>query len=91
MQRAGFAYPADLGRLDANATEQLAPVYWRRVAGTGRWRPGQHLVDKNPLNFLCLPLLKRIFPDAKIVMLLRHPATCCSRASCRISARRRSR
>lgn len=73
VRRAGFAYPDDLVRLGANDCAQLREVYWRRVAATGRWRPGQRLVDKNPLNFLCLPLLKRIFPSARMVMLLRHP------------------
>jgi Flp pilus assembly protein TadD len=74
MQRAGYAYPADLGRLCASDCAQLREVYWRRVAATGRWSSGRRLVDKNPLNFLCLPLVKRLFPAAKIVMLLRHPA-----------------
>lgn len=73
IQRNGFAYPADLDRLTQVDCEQLRAAYWRRVIATGRWQPGRRLVDKNPLNFLCLPLLKRIFPGAKLVMLLRHP------------------
>ena len=73
MQGAGYAYPKDLGRLTAQDAQQLRDVYWRRVAATGRWQPGQRLVDKNPLNLLCLPLLKRLFPNAKIVLALRHP------------------
>ena len=73
MQRAGYAYPEDLGRLGSEDAGQLREVYWRRVAATGRWRHGQRLVDKNPLNLLCLPMLKRLFPNAKIVLALRHP------------------
>lgn len=32
------------------------------------------LVDKTPANALCLPLLQRLYPDARYVVLTRHPA-----------------
>jgi hypothetical protein len=31
------------------------------------------LVDKNPLNMLTLPLIRRLFPDAPVVLAIRHP------------------
>jgi tetratricopeptide (TPR) repeat protein len=31
------------------------------------------LIDKNPTNFLHIPLIKKLFPNAKIVALLRDP------------------
>jgi len=35
---------------------------------------GQHrLIDKNPLNMLCLPMILRLFPNARIVLCIRHP------------------
>jgi hypothetical protein len=30
-------------------------------------------VDKNPLNMLCLPMIMRLFPEARIILCLRHP------------------
>jgi hypothetical protein len=33
----------------------------------------RQLVDKNPLNMLCLPMILRLFPAARLVLCLRHP------------------
>ena len=35
--------------------------------------PGKIIVDKNPLFTVALPLICRIFPDAKIILAVRHP------------------
>ena len=69
----GLTYPQDLHRLDAAQCEQLRNVYWNLVRKTVQLEPGQRLVDKNPLNMLRLPLLNRLFPDARIIFALRHP------------------
>lgn len=39
-----------------------------------RVAPGQTFIDKFPLNLVHLPLLARIFPDARYILALRHPA-----------------
>ncbi|MDG2540039.1 sulfotransferase [Dyella jiangningensis] len=73
MQQAGQAYPQDLANLTQGEAGQLRELYFsmaRRVLpdlGTRR------LVDKNPLNMLCLPMIARLFPEARIIMCLRHP------------------
>lgn len=36
-------------------------------------RSGSLLVDKNPLTMNALPFVRRIFPDARIILALRHP------------------
>ncbi|RAO74725.1 tetratricopeptide repeat-containing sulfotransferase family protein [Dyella jiangningensis] len=73
MQAAGQSYPQDLGRLAQDEAEQLRSLYLdmsrRVVPDLGQRR----LVDKNPLNMLCLPMIARLFPEARIVMCLRHP------------------
>lgn len=73
VQHAGQRYPADLASLTQEEADQLRAVYWRLVRHTlpdlGRHR----LVDKNPLNMLCLPMILRLFPDARIILCLRHP------------------
>jgi Flp pilus assembly protein TadD len=73
MGRFGLTYPRDLHRLDAEQCEQLRNVYWNLVRKTVKLDPGQRLVDKNPLNMLRLPLLNRLFPEARIIFALRHP------------------
>lgn len=69
----GLRYPDDLDRLTAADLEELRATYWGCVAGVVRLEPGDRLVDKNPLNLLRLPIIHRIFPNARIVLALRHP------------------
>lgn len=56
---------------DAIAKQEVASIraaYWRR---TGVRAP--RLVDKLPLNIILLPLIRRVFPDARIIVALRDP------------------
>jgi hypothetical protein len=54
------------------STDELTRIresYWRRTQA-----PDDALVvDKFPLNIVVLPLIKRVFPDAKIIFALRDP------------------
>jgi cytochrome c-type biogenesis protein CcmH/NrfG len=47
--------------------------YWRRVHAEDAPPEGALVVDKLPLNIVVLPLIKRVFPDAKIIFALRDP------------------
>jgi len=47
--------------------------YWERVRGKVALKPGQRLVDKNPLNILRLPVIRRLFPNAPVLLAVRHP------------------
>jgi Flp pilus assembly protein TadD len=73
MQLSEQSYPSDLARLTQNNTDQLRDIYAdlvrRVVPDLGHCR----LVDKNPLNMLCLPMIMRLFPEARIILCLRHP------------------
>jgi len=51
----------------------LRAVYFRRVAQVVPELGARQLVDKNPLNMLCLPMIMRLFPRARIILCLRHP------------------
>jgi len=68
--------PQDLTRL-ANAgaatLAELRAAYWRSVAEAGIDVTGKVFVDKYPLNTLKLPLIGRLFPDAKILFACRDP------------------
>jgi hypothetical protein len=47
--------------------------YWRRVREEGPIAADAIVVDKLPLNIVVLPLIKRVFPDAKLIFALRDP------------------
>ncbi len=73
MEIAGQPYPSALGELSDDEIEQLRAVYWNMVERTAGLAPGRRLVDKNPLNMLALPMIMRLFPDASLILCLRHP------------------
>lgn len=73
MQSMGLQYPEQLGQLDSSQCEALREVYWKAAAEVVQLEPGQRLVDKNPLTMLRLPLLVRLFPNARIIFVVRHP------------------
>jgi Flp pilus assembly protein TadD len=73
MELVGQHYPADLAQLTQQDADQLRGVY-RRMVGVVLPDLGERrLVDKNPLNMLCLPMIMRLFPNARIILCLRHP------------------
>ncbi len=58
---------------DAEA-QHYRDAYWARVAALGKEAPsGGLLVDKLPLATAHLPLIAKIFPDARILFALRDP------------------
>jgi tetratricopeptide (TPR) repeat protein len=73
MSPFGYEYPYDLGKLSAAQCEELRRVYWKASAQVAPRKEGQRLVDKNPLHMLRLPLIARLFPNAPIILALRHP------------------
>ncbi|HET7611361.1 MAG TPA: sulfotransferase [Rhodanobacteraceae bacterium] len=73
IERAGQRYPDDLANLDQREVDQLRAVYRGLVARVLPDLGQRRLVDKNPLNMLCLPMILRLFPAAPIIVCLRHP------------------
>ena len=73
MRSFGLDYPADLGKLTSEQLTLLRAQYWKRVDTQVPLAAGQRLVDKNPLNLLRLPLIRRVFPRAHTVLIVRHP------------------
>lgn len=66
-------YPDDLDKLSAEQCEELRRMYWSAAAKVAPRQQGQRLVDKNPLHMLRIALIKRLFPNAPIILALRHP------------------
>jgi tetratricopeptide (TPR) repeat protein len=69
----GLRYPQDLIRLTSSQCAAMRAIYRERVARHVAWNAPIRLVDKNPLNLLKLPLIRRLWPNARIVLALRHP------------------
>src|SRR6185436_9451503 len=70
---AGAGYPAHLSDVSTDVLNRVRASYWERIAKKVKLAAGQRLVDKNPLNILRLPVIKRLFPNARIVLAVRHP------------------
>jgi Flp pilus assembly protein TadD len=73
MKSMGFSYPNQLNLLQPKDLTELRALYWTQAAKVVQCKIGQTLVDKNPLNMLRLPMIRRLFPSARIILALRHP------------------
>ena len=62
-----------LPELESCEIEALRDFYFERVGECGGLRPGALLVDKSPLHMNKVPLIHRLFPDARFILALRHP------------------
>ena len=69
----GVRYPAELGRVSPAHLARVRAAYWERVRRKVDLAPGERLIDKNPLNILRLPVIRRLFPHARILLPVRHP------------------
>lgn len=73
-QALGGGYPASLATLTAETREGLRQSYWAALAAEGADMAGKIVVDKMPLNLIHAGLIARVFPEARIILALRHPA-----------------
>jgi tetratricopeptide (TPR) repeat protein len=76
VQAMGLRYPQDLGSLNTEQRSLLRTEYFERCASKAKADSGVAYVDKNPLNLSRLPLIQALFPKAKIIVVIRHPADC---------------
>jgi tetratricopeptide (TPR) repeat protein len=66
-------YPAELGRLSNSDLVDIRERYWERARKRSGMGMEQRLVDKMPVNMTLLPLIRRLFPKARIILAIRHP------------------
>lgn len=59
--------------LDAQATAARRSAYWHQVRAAGVDIAGRVFVDMDPLKSLKLPLIAKLFPDARVVLVRRDP------------------
>jgi tetratricopeptide (TPR) repeat protein len=70
---AGLDYPRQLANATQEQLDEARRTYWELTRRKVRLAPGQRLLDKNPLNLLRLPAIQRLFPNARILLAIRHP------------------
>ena len=71
-----LAAPDGLARLAALTPAELRPYtdgYWERVVQAGIDPRGKTFVDMDPLKGTRLPLIARLFPQAKVLVMRRDP------------------
>jgi tetratricopeptide (TPR) repeat protein len=69
-------YPNALAKLAGAEREQLGREYLKR-AGVQRRTKRPFFIDKLPNNWLFIPFIHLILPNAKIIDARRHPLACC--------------
>lgn len=62
-----------LSRLDEATLAKHSAAYWQRVDALGLKLAGRVFVDKQPFHTLKLPLIARLFPEAKVIFAIRDP------------------
>ena len=63
----------DLDAVDPALLAELRGKYWQRVRGFGAEVEGRIFVDMNPYNGIKLPVIARLFPAARILIMRRDP------------------
>ena len=69
-------YQKALLSLRENQRKKLQALYWSKAQEFGANLDMPVVVDKFPLNIIYVPMIAAIFPNAKIILALRHPADC---------------
>jgi Sulfotransferase family len=66
----GFEALADVSNEKLKAARDL---YFETAQSRTPLAPGHLLIDKNPLAMNSVPAIRRLFPDARIILAIRHP------------------
>ena len=73
LQKFGLRYPEQLSALEPAQIGRLRSYYFAQAESKAAAGDGVRLVDKNPLNWARLPLVRALFPRAHVILALRHP------------------
>ncbi len=69
-------YPGSLTDLREQDRDRLSKLYYEEAEKHGVDFTRHVVVDKMPLDMVHAGLIHRVFPDAKFIFALRHPASC---------------
>jgi tetratricopeptide (TPR) repeat protein len=64
---------SELATASAAVVQRARDTYFEVAGRLTPLAPGNLLVDKNPMSMNSIPFIRRIFPDARIILALRHP------------------
>jgi tetratricopeptide (TPR) repeat protein len=65
---------AQLATLDSAEANRLRRSYFELVEqGAPAPGPGRRIVDKHPLRMAAMPVVSRLFPEAPVILVERHP------------------
>lgn len=62
-----------LASLSKTERQRYRDLYWQHVRETGADADGRLIVDQSPFDTLYLPVIAKLFPEAKIVFAMRDP------------------
>jgi tetratricopeptide (TPR) repeat protein len=77
ITRANLSYPVLLEHLEATHIAELRKAYFKRSADYTDLAGKKVLINKHPLDTVFLPVIRAVFPDAKIIFSARHPVDVC--------------
>ena len=69
-------YPQSLAQMDVDARAAARQIYWQSLRAAGADLEGKTVINKMPLDIVHAGLIQRVFPEARIIFALRHPADC---------------
>jgi len=70
--------PSELAELTDVEVKRYRADYWQRVHRiTGGGEANRTVVDRMPLYFVYLPIIQRLFPEAKVMVMIRNPLDSC--------------
>ncbi|MEO7366105.1 MAG: sulfotransferase, partial [Sphingomicrobium sp.] len=64
---------SELPTLDDELIRRARDAYFRTAASLVPMNSGNLLIDKNPLSMNLLPIIRRLFPVARLILAIRHP------------------
>src|SRR4051794_5761933 len=76
LARRGGQYPESVLELTADERRERGEEYLKR-AGVQRRTDRPFFIDKLPNNWLFVPFIQLVLPNAKIIDARRHPLACC--------------
>jgi tetratricopeptide (TPR) repeat protein len=68
-----FANYEELPTASDDLIREARDAYFQTASERTPLKPGNLLVDKNPLAINAAPFIRRMFPDARFILALRHP------------------
>ena len=67
---------SNIEAIDLKSAKALSDIYRHELEKSIDIHENKLVVDKLPLNILSIPIITKVFPDAKFILALRHPLDC---------------